>query len=149
MKFLLITMLCGVAFAQLPSAPERQVMPNERPTTRSFRVVEGAAHPQQTRIRTFAMLPNRTNKQTLASPWFIVPHALAFAAGIFEEKRCEHVVIPGRPTVGGWGDALVPGLVATPMDYVIDRFIQRGISLGDAGYIIGRETYGGISKRYQ
>jgi hypothetical protein len=125
-KLLLLLTLCvNLAHSQeLPDNPQPQSTP-----------------------RAFAFQPARTNRQTLASPWFILPHAAAFGSAVLEKNRCQFSANGAK--AGGWSDALVPVAIVTGLDYMLDRWVWRGVSLGASGYIITKDTYGAVTKQYQ
>ena len=89
----------------------------------------------------FTMLPNRTNRQTLASPWFIVPSALAVGASAANVTR-------SRRAGATWGDAAAM-LPLVGLGYVMDRFVCRAIGVAGLGYVVGLRTYGAATRTYR
>jgi hypothetical protein len=83
--------------------------------------------------------PLRTNRQTLRSPWFLIPHALAIVATTVDYRR-------NRPK--DWADAFVPLAVVTAADYGSDRFLWRPFSVAGASYLIVRHTVGAATGNY-
>jgi hypothetical protein len=89
----------------------------------------------------FTMLPNRTNKQTLTSPWFIVPSVLAVGASAANVTR-------SRRAGAAWGDASAM-LPLVGLGYVMDRFVCRAFSVAGLGYVVGLRTYGAATGTYR
>lgn len=97
--------------------------------------------PKPRHVGFFTMLPDRTNRQTLTSPWFIVPSVLAVGASVANVTR-------SRGAGAGWGDAATM-LPVIGLNYVMDRFVNRVFGLAGASYVIGVRTYGAATRTYR
>src|ERR1700734_3942522 len=69
-------------------------------------------------------LPSRTNRQTLTSPWFIVPNALGVGVSILNVRRAE-----SRTPNASYSDALVPFVGLIPLNYLLYRFVSRPMAM--------------------
>jgi hypothetical protein len=116
----------------------------EQPKQTGWKVVVEPA-PRQVQfwtVRKWQEPPLRANKQTLRSPWFIVPHVLAVGASVANVTRA-------RKAGAGYAGALGPLAVVGGLDFVADRYITRIISVGVAGYVIALRTRGAVKGTYQ
>jgi hypothetical protein len=91
--------------------------------------------------------PLRTNRETLRSPWFIVPEAAGWAACSIDARvnRNSPNVPQGKEL---WLDACVPMMVSTPAHYLLDRFVSRPLGLIFPGYVITRHLRGAVTRVY-
>jgi hypothetical protein len=91
------------------------------------------------RVGFWTVRPGRTSRETLRSPWFLVPHALAAIATTVAYRRSK-----GESAA----DAFVPLVAVVGLDYAADRFLWRPLSVGAAGYTVGLYTYGAATRTF-
>jgi hypothetical protein len=112
--------------------------PADKQKRESWRVLP---EPKPRHVDFFTTLPHRSNRQTLTSPWFIVPSMLAIGASAANVTR-------SRAAGATWGDASAM-LPVIGLDYVLDRFVSRPLALVGAGYVVGLRGYGAITRTYK
>lgn len=128
---LLLLILASPAGAQLPDAPTPQPPP---PT---FWQVGRWDSPHAL----------RSNRQTLKSPWFIIPQAVMWTAVIVDMKRAH--LDPNAPRGRElFVDAAIPAMVGSVMSYGSDRLIWRPLGLGIAAYVTFRHGRGAVTGTY-
>ena len=108
------------------------------PNRKEWRVLP---EPKPRKVGFFTMLPNRSNRQTLTSPWFIIPSILAVGASAANVTR-------SRRAGASWGDASAM-LPVIGLDYIMDRFVNRLFGVGASSYVIGLRTYGAATGSYR
>lgn len=121
--FLILVLLLMVLL--LPSPAHGQALPD-------------APQPSAARVNFWTIHPNRTNRQTLTSPWFLAPEIAMWSTGIAAYKRR---AIPWSKT-----DAFVPLAAMTGFHYLSDRWLARWIGMGESGAVIGINLAGIITR---
>ena len=114
-----------------PSRTNWRILPDPAPKPPGFWTVHRSADP-----------PLRTNKQTLKSPWYIVPNVLSIGASVANVTR-------SRRAGAAYGDAMAGAIPLAGFSYVFDRYVARFIAVGPPFYIIGLRTYGAVTRTYK
>jgi hypothetical protein len=90
----------------------------------------------------FTLLPNRTFKQTLTSPWFIVPNVLSGLASVANVTRSRRAGAGYADSMGTWG-------ATVGISFFLDKYISRAFGVGVAGYDGIVRTVGAANGTYQ
>ena len=130
---LLAFLLPVAAVGQLPDAPQ----PHASPTALAGKPISV----RDTRSSFFSYLPERTNRETLGSPWYLGPAAMAWASGVavYRVNRAN-----GATKV----DCFVPLVAVTALAYPLDRWVWRPIAVGMFGYVTQKYVRGAIGHYY-
>jgi hypothetical protein len=124
--------VCFLAFATMGHCQETwRVLPDPGPRKVQFWTARRWQDP-----------PLRKNRETLRSPWYIVPHVLAIGASVANVTRA-------RRAGAGWGDAAAGVIPLSALGFVMDRYVWRPFSVGIAGAVIGIRGYGAARGRYR
>ncbi len=129
----LTLVFCFLAFTVSGHCQDSQwrVLPEPAPKPVSFWTMRNWEEP-----------PLRTNKQSLRSPWYVVPQVLAVGATVANVTR-------SRKAGAGYGDASVGTVGVGVLAFVCDRYVWRPLGLGLAAGVIGIRGYGAATRTYR
>jgi hypothetical protein len=149
---IVLALMVGQARCQVPEAPQPVTQHCFRGTTDaqgyvSEVEVDCSTIPQWRELKPilpkkvgfFTIRPNRTNKQTLVSPWFWGVQSVAWTLTIRDYVKNRNTQESGRLDAT---DAFVPTAALTGTHYASDRWWARAIGVAAESYLIAWHAHG-------